>query len=88
MGHTMINERLWRGPTEKDSAAAVAEFIRTKGVTRCPTACVLPTQGSVAATDREALEEYAMRRDHLRQAKAAARARQYWGVQVWRPADK
>jgi hypothetical protein len=29
----------------------VAEFIRTKGITRCPTACVLPTQGLVPAAD-------------------------------------
>jgi len=34
-----------------DSEAMVAEFIRTKGITRCPTACVLPTQGFVAALD-------------------------------------
>jgi hypothetical protein len=55
---------------------AVAEFIRTKGITRCPTACVLPTQGLVAAADRTALEEYAVARDRLRRAQAAAR---------WRP---
>jgi hypothetical protein len=42
---------------ENDSEA-VAEFIRTKGITRCPTACVLPTQGLVAAADRVALEEH------------------------------
>ena len=34
---------------------AVAEFIRSKGITRCPTACVLPTQGLIAAADRIAL---------------------------------
>jgi hypothetical protein len=28
--------------TQYDHEAAVAIFIRTKGVTRCPTACVLP----------------------------------------------
>jgi hypothetical protein len=58
--------------------AAVAEFIRTKGVTRCPTACVLPTQGLVPATDRAALKEYAVARDRLRQAKAESRARSLW----------
>ena len=51
------------GPDGRDEAGwmmpgndseAVAEFIRTKGITRCPTACVLPTQGSVAAADRVA----------------------------------
>ena len=29
----------------ENDCEAVAEFIRTKGITRCPTACVLPTQG-------------------------------------------
>jgi len=55
---------------------AVAEFIRTKGITRCPTACVLPTQGLVPTADRVALEEHAFERDRLRLAQAAAR---------WRP---
>ncbi len=59
---------------------AVAEFIRTNGITRCPTACVLPTQGSVAAADRAALEAYAVARNQLRQARAAARARSLWAV--------
>jgi hypothetical protein len=72
---------------ETDREAMVAEFIRTKGITRCPTACVLPTQGSVADTDREALEEYAVRRDHLRRVRVAARAQQYWDIRVSRPAD-
>ena len=26
---------------------AIAKFIRSKGITRCPTACVSPTQASV-----------------------------------------
>jgi hypothetical protein len=43
-----------------NDSEAVAEFIRTKGITRCPTACVLPTQGLVAAADRVALEEHAV----------------------------
>lgn len=64
---------------------AVAEFIRTRGVTRCPTACVLPTQGSVAVADREALEEHALRRAELRRAKTAARAQQIWSIEMLRP---
>jgi hypothetical protein len=60
---------------ETDCEAVVAEFIRIKGITRCPTACVLPTQGSVGAADRAALEDYAVARDRLRRAKTAARAR-------------
>jgi hypothetical protein len=58
---------------ERAAEAAIAEFIRTRGVTRCPTACVLPTQGSVAANDREALAEYAEARDRGRQLRAARR---------------
>jgi len=64
-----------QNPTEKDPETAVAEFIRKKGVTRCPTACVLPTQGLVAAADRAALEEHAVERDRVRRAKLAARDR-------------
>ena len=59
------------------SEAAVAEFIRQNGITRCPTACVLPTQGEVTAADRAALADYATERERTRQARAAQRARQY-----------
>ena len=67
------------GIMPENDREAVAEFIRTKGITRCPTACVLPTQGLVAAADRTALEEYAVARDRLRRAQAAGR---------WRPSLK
>jgi hypothetical protein len=78
--------------TERDvslghSEAAVAEFIRTRGITRCPTACVLPTQGLVAAADREALEEYAVERERIRRAKLAARERSIWTIAAAIPAD-
>ena len=53
----------------------VAEFIRSRGITRCPTACVLPTQGLITAADRIALEQYAVARDRVRQERAAARWR-------------
>jgi len=61
-----------------DHEAVITEFIRTKGITRCPTACVLPTQGSVDAADRMALEKHAVAQEQARHAKAAARARQFW----------
>jgi hypothetical protein len=81
----MVNEKSrWLMP-QTDCEAAVAEFIRIKGITRCPTACVLPTQGSVAAADREALEEYALQRDRLRRARAAARVQQFWHVEAAGP---
>jgi hypothetical protein len=59
---------------EDDSRAAIAEFIRTRGVTRCPTACLAPTQGLVNLSDRAALEAYATAQERLRQAQAAAEA--------------
>jgi hypothetical protein len=73
-------------PRGADAEAAVAEFIHTRGVTRCPTACVLPTQGSVTLTDRDALEEHALRRAELRRVRSATRARQFWNLELLRPA--
>ncbi len=63
-----------------DCEAVIAEFIRTRGITRCPTACVLPTQGSVDAADRAALEQHTMTQEKLRLARAAARARLFWSA--------
>jgi hypothetical protein len=62
---------------ERGGEAAIAEFIRIRGVTRCPTACVLPTQGSVPPHDRVALDEYAKSRDQRRRARAARLSRVY-----------
>jgi hypothetical protein len=50
---------------------AIAEFIRTRGVTRCPTACLLPTQASVAAADQAALAQHAQSRERRRRERAA-----------------
>lgn len=44
--------------SQAEYEAAVAAFLAKKAVTRCPTACVGPTQVSVAAKDREALRSY------------------------------
>jgi len=41
-----------------DYEAAVAAFLRSKGVTRCPTVCAVPTQASVAEADRAAYRDY------------------------------
>jgi len=68
--------------------AVIAEFIRTKGITRCPTACLLPTQGSVDAADRAALEQHAMTQEKLRLAKAAARTRLFWNAPLSTSRDK
>jgi hypothetical protein len=55
--------------------AAVAAFIRSKGVTRCPTACLVRTQASVPAADRAALERYETGRDQSRRENLVAAAR-------------
>jgi len=61
-----------------EQEAIIAEFIRIKGITRCPTACVSPTQASLDAADRTALEEHAIARDRSRRARMAGRARSSW----------
>ena len=67
---------------QKEYEAAVAAFIRSKGITRCPTACALPTQGVVPAADRAALERYAATRDESRVQKISAHERSFWAAKV------
>jgi hypothetical protein len=40
---------------QQDYEAAVTAFMRTKGVTRCPTVCASPTQASINEADRSIL---------------------------------
>jgi hypothetical protein len=60
---------------QEEHEAAVVEFIRTKGITRCPTACAFRTQSTVPAADRAALENYVAAREWSRERKIAARRR-------------
>jgi hypothetical protein len=53
---------------ERD-ADAIAAFIRNKGVTRCPTVCAVPTQASIATTDRRALRQRDAEKDAQREAR-------------------
>lgn len=55
--------------TQQEHDAAVAAFIRNKGVTRCPTAFATATHGSVAESDRDVLRQ----RDEQREAMRAMR---------------
>jgi citrate lyase gamma subunit len=71
----MISDKATNGTEE----AAIAAFIRTRGVTRCPTACVTTTQASVPAADRAALERYVRAREQSRRARAAASERLLFG---------
>jgi hypothetical protein len=45
--------------SQSEYEAAVAAFIQNRGITRCPTACVVKTQGTVSVADREALQKRA-----------------------------
>jgi hypothetical protein len=54
---------------ETEYANAVAEFLRKRNVTRCPTACVVPTRANVTDADRAALRDYDAAREASRQAK-------------------
>lgn len=56
--------------SDTEYASAVAEFLRKKSITRCPTACIVPTRASVTEADRLALRNYDEARDAARQAKA------------------
>jgi hypothetical protein len=76
------------GTVRSDYEAVIAEFIRTKGITRCPTACVSPTQASINAADQAALEKHAVTQERLRQAKAAARTRLFWSVSFPPPRER
>ena len=55
--------------SEADYEAAVAAFLRTKGVTRCPTVCVVPTQATVAEADRAAYRDYVAAQEAARAEK-------------------
>ena len=51
--------------------AAISEFLRRKGVTRCPTAYALPTQAQIAGSDREELKRYAAAQETAQAARSA-----------------
>jgi len=56
--------------SQKDYEAAIAEFLRRKNVTRCPTACVVPTHASVTEADRLALRSHEAAREEKRLQKS------------------
>ena len=55
--------------SQTDYQAAIAEFLHTNSVTRCPTACVAPTHTAVADADRVALRDYSAAREAARMEK-------------------
>jgi hypothetical protein len=44
--------------SQNEQDALIAEFMRKKGITRCPTACAVPTHAAVSEADRAALRNY------------------------------
>ena len=67
--------------SQTDYDMAIAEFLRRKGVTRCPTACAVPTHASVAEADRLALRDHAAAREAAR----LERSRSYQQLLVGKP---
>jgi hypothetical protein len=59
----------------QNSDAAIAEFIRNKGVTRCPTACALATLGTPSAEDKAQLSRHADELEAARLRRNAGRGR-------------
>ena len=56
--------------SQNEQDAAIAEFMRRKGITRCPTACAVPTHADVAESDRAALRDYSAAKEAARLEKA------------------
>jgi len=56
--------------SQNEQDAAIAEFLRRKAITRCPTACAVPTHAAVSDADRAALRNYNEAREAARLEKA------------------
>ena len=57
--------------SQSEQEALVAEFMRKKGITRCPTACAVQTHSAaVSEADRAALRDYNTAREAARVEKA------------------
>ncbi len=67
-------------PVEYDTAIAV--FLKTNIVTRCPTVCAAPTQATVGEGDRAAYRDYVAAREAERRMKLKTRR---YDVLSWRP---
>lgn len=58
--------------SQADYETAIAQFLLTKSVTRCPTVCVVPTQATVADADRAAYRNYVAAKEAARLEKVKA----------------
>jgi|GEM_PF-2499813 hypothetical protein len=52
--------------TKAEYQAAVAAYLAKKGVTRCPTVCVVPTRANIAEDDRAAYRNYVKAKEAAR----------------------
>jgi hypothetical protein len=64
----------------RSEEAAIAAFIRLKGITRCPTAYALPTRGSITAADQAALERHAAERERAQRSRPANLS--FWALET------
>jgi hypothetical protein len=55
--------------SQTEHEAAVAQYLATKGVTRCPTVCAVPTQATIGDADRAALREYLAAQEAAREGR-------------------
>jgi hypothetical protein len=52
--------------SQTDYEAAIAVFLSTRGITRCPTVCAVPTQATVSEADRAAYRDYVAAKEAAR----------------------
>lgn len=56
--------------SETDYEQAIAQYLRTKTVTRCPTVCAIPTQATIPDSDRAAYRRYVAAKEEARLLRA------------------
>ncbi|HZK90799.1 MAG TPA: hypothetical protein VFC56_11685 [Stellaceae bacterium] len=56
--------------SQNEYDTAIAEFMRKKGITRCPTACAVATHAAVPEADRVALRDYNAAKEAARMEKS------------------
>jgi len=53
-----------------DYETAIAQYLETKSVTRCPTVCAVPTQATIGDSDRAAYRNYVAAQEAARLERA------------------
>ena len=73
-------------PTDYESAIAL--FLRTRTITRCPTVCAVPTQAIVADADRAAYRDHVAAKEAARLEKTKSLRQLVHSVAVTRPCER